>query len=124
MSNIDNIKKFGILPKNQIVRKNIHSVSIADTKVQEFRKSRKCKISNREEKSIHDLVPTYLNPKSPTLYARRFLDDDIFLFNQLNEIIIRSRYKFCFTDGNAANLNTKFFSNLEKLNELKLYNKW
>ena len=119
MSNIDNIKKFGILPKNQIVRKNIHSVSIADTKVQEFRKSRKCTISNRVEKSIHDLVPTYLNPKSPTLYARRFLDDDIFfcLINSM-KLLSDPDINFAFTDGNAANLNTKFFSNLEKLSEL------
>ena len=119
LSNIKNIIKFGILSKNQILKKNIQSESFANLVVQKYRKNIKCEISNKEIKYLHDLVPLYLNPKTPTLYSRKYIQEDVF-FCMINssELLTDTNINFAFTDGNATNLTTKFYRNLEDLNKL------
>ena len=119
LDNIDSIVKSGILPKNYIIKENIPSESFANLKVQKLRKNTQCQISNKEIKYIHDLVPLYLNPKTPTLFSRRNIQDDIFfcLINSKN-LLSDIDVNFAFTDGNATNLSTKFYYNLSNLNNL------
>ena len=120
LSNIENIIKFGILPKNKIIKQNIQSKSFANLEVQKYRKTIKCIISNKENKFLHDLVPLYLNPKTPTLYSRKNIQEDVFfcLINSY-ELLSDPEVNFAYTDGNATNRITKFYYNLDSLNKLK-----
>ena len=117
LENFKSIVENGILSKNETINKKLNSFSFADNDVQLWRKSKECVISNFEKKKLHDLVPLYLNPKTPTLYARKPIQDKLFLcLIDSKQLISDTGIEFAFTDGNAANRTTKFYRNLIDLN--------
>ena len=77
-------------------------------------------ISDRTRRNLHDLVPLYFTPKTPTLYARQNNQYNFF-FSKISSIKIISDLKknFAFTDGNAASDLTKQYWNLKNLPKLK-----
>ena len=119
--NFQSILTNGILSKNEIQNKKISYKSFAEEDVQKRRSEIQINISDGLTRcSLHELVPLYFNPKSPTLYSRQAYQNDYF-FCKISPIKIISdlKKKFAFTDGNAASDNTKQFWNLKKLQILK-----
>lgn len=120
IDNFESIIANGILPKNEIIKKKLITKSFADMDVQNFRKDIDCFISNSQKKKLHDLVPLYLNPKTPTLYARKNIQNQLFfLIINSKKLISDTNIDFAFTDGNATNQITKKYWRLDKLKNLK-----
>lgn len=119
IENIENIVKYGILSKNETVKNNLNAISFADRDVQGWRKAKNCLISNSKNKKLHDLVPLYLNSKTPTLYSRKPIQNRLFFcLIDAKKLISDINIEFAFTDGNATNLNTKFYYSLNNLKNL------
>tara|TARA_Y100000590_G_scaffold285424_1_gene321230 strand:- start:4908 stop:5621 length:714 start_codon:yes stop_codon:yes gene_type:complete len=117
-NNIDTILSNGILPKNKVEEKNIPYESFADEGVQARRHSRPVYISGsgKDTYSVHDLVPVYLTPRTPTLFARREIQDDIF-FCLIGSYILCGQ-EFAFTDGNAGSRSTQFYHSMNNLDQI------
>jgi len=119
--NFKSILTNGILSKKEIQSKKISYKSFADEDVQQRRSGIQINVSDGSTRcELHELVPLYFNPKSPTLYSRQAYQNDFF-FCKISPIKIISnlKKKFAFTDGNAASDDTKKFWNLKKLQTLK-----
>lgn len=100
--NIFNIFRHGLLSHNYAHNKGIVKVDISDHDVND-RRTRKDPFYN---KSLHDYVPFYINPKNPMLYVRKADQDDILLIGvKPMKLLNRS---FLVTDGNAASDGTSF----------------
>ena len=67
---------------------------------------------------LHDLVPLYLTPRTPTLSIRRDIQSELFFLDISLDAVCDDLVPFAFTDGNAGSNNTKFFCNLGKLSEI------
>ena len=118
--NFESIITNGIISKNEIKKKNINYKSFAEDEVQKRRSKVDINISDRTRRNLHDLVPLYFTPKTPTLYARQ-KDQYNFFISKISSIKIISDLKknFAFTDGNAASDLTKQYWNLKNLSKLK-----
>ena len=118
--NFESIITNGIISKNEIKKKNINYKSFAEDEVQKRRSKVDINISDRTRRNLHDLVPLYFTPKTPTLYARQNNQYNFF-FTKISSIKIISDLKknFAFTDGNAASDFTKQYWNLKNLPKLK-----
>ena len=111
-NNLQNILQNGLQSHNQARTNGLTQVDIADNQVND-RRSRLEPIYNR---SIHDYVPLYFNPKNPMLFKRSNLQDEIVILAIYRLILYRKGTLF--TDGNAAAKATTFFNNLEELKQL------
>ena len=118
--NFESIITNGIISKNEIKKKNVNYKSFAEDEVQKRRSTIDINISDRTRRNLHDLVPLYFTPKTPTLYARQNNQYNFF-FSKISSIKIISDLKknFSFTDGNAASDLTKQYWNLKNLPKLK-----
>jgi hypothetical protein len=115
IDNLGSLLTHGILPKNEIIKQGWDYVSFAEESVQDRRHDREIEISNHVIVTIHDLVPVYLVPKTPTLSARRDCQDSIFFIVISADILAQDNIEFAFSDGNAASRETKIFNSLYKL---------
>ncbi|MBF0241400.1 MAG: DUF4433 domain-containing protein [Desulfamplus sp.] len=114
VSIIDN----GILSKNCVEKRVIEHESFAEPNVQLKRHEKSVVLSNNSLVSLHDLVPVYLTPRTPTLYSRQSIQKDIFFAVVNSRIICNEKYVFAFTDGNAGSYNTIFFNDLKELSKI------
>lgn len=110
--NLQNILQNGLKSHNQARTNNLTKVDIADNQVND-RRSRLEPIYNR---SIHDYVPLYFNPKNPMLFRRNSIQNDIVILAIDRNILYQEN--ILFTDGNAAANATSFYNNPEELNNL------
>ena len=110
--NLQNILQNGLKSHNQARANNLTKVDIADNQVND-RRSRREPIYNR---SIHDYVPLYFNPKNPMLFRRNNIQNDIVILAIDRKILYQEN--IVFTDGNAAANATSFYKNPEELNRL------
>ncbi len=108
IDNLENILKFGLLPNGN----NYQKINISDNDVNS-RRTRNEPIYN---KKIHTYVPLYFNPKNAMLYKRKDFQSEIIVFALKKELILNP--EIVFTDGNASCATTKFFKNIEDLNQL------
>lgn len=99
-------------------RKRIKYDSFAEKTVQNRRHYKRITLSNNQNYTIHDVVPVYLIPKTPTLYARKHQQYRVIFARIQSSILQDDGVEFTFTDGNAASKNTKFFTDLDLLSEL------
>ena len=119
IDNFESIMSNGILAKNDIKQKKLITKSFADVDVQNFRKDMNFFISGSLKKNLHDLVPLYLTSKTPTLYARKDIQNQLFfLLINSKKLICDMNINFAFTDGNATNQITKSYWKLDKLKNL------
>ena len=119
IDNFESIMSNGILSKNDIKQKKLITKSFADVDVQNFRKDMNFFISSSQKKNLHDLVPLYLTSKTPTLYARKDIQNQLFfLLINSKKLISDMNINFAFTDGNATNQTTKSYWKLDKLKNL------
>lgn len=110
-NNLENILQNGLLSHTQ-AHGGLNQVDIADNQVN-TRRGRRETIHNR---SIHDYVPLYFNPKNPMLFRRRNIQDDIVIL-AIDRNLILSQNSI-FTDGNAASQGTRFFNSINQLTQL------
>lgn len=110
-NNLENILQNGLL-SHTLARAGLNQVDIADNQVN-ARRERRETIHNR---SIHDYVPLYFNPKNPMLFKRRDIQDDILILAIDRNLILNQNS--IFTDGNAASHGTRFFNSIAQLQQL------
>ena len=113
--NLESILKNGILPKNEVIGRNLNHYTFAMSEVQERREARNITLANHNTYNIHDMVPLYLTPKTPTLFVRREIQDELLFLVIKSSILYDGEIEFVFSDGNAGATNTKFFYSLNRL---------
>lgn len=109
--NLQNILQNGLLSHSEAHRGLLQN-DIADSEVNN-RRGRKEPIYNR---SIHDYVPLYFNPKNPMLFKRREIQNDILILVIDRKVLLEPNT--IFTDGNAASKSTKFFASIPQCSQL------
>lgn len=116
--NFQSICKNGILPKNEVEKNSINAQTFAIPQVQTRRHSKACVLNDGNIVHIHDVVPLYFTSRTPTLYARRHLQKDIFFVVIDKDVLFSPGVRFSITDGNAASNSTHFFNSLASLQTL------
>lgn len=116
--NLKSILEYGILPKNEVIRRGLKYQSFAEETVQARRHYRHIILTNNNKYTIHDVVPVYLIPKTPTLSARRNQQEQIIFIRIIASILRDDAIDFAFTDGNAASKDSRIFNDLNQLSEL------
>lgn len=110
--NFKSIIENGIISRNSIIKSNFNFFDFSNSEVQTRRHFREFYI-NGIKYWIHDFVPLYFVPKTPTLYAIKDMQDKLF-FIEINSAKLLENKKYFLTDGNAASSNTSFFENTEE----------
>ena len=106
--NLESILENGLLSHyNDLVDEHIDNAEIND---------RRDKIEPLHDQNLHTYVPFYFNPKNPMLYVNKDIQDDIVILALNRNLLLKN--KTIFTDGNAATYRTKFYNDLEDLDEL------
>lgn len=118
LENLESILQYGILSKNEVKNRHIKYKSFAMEDVQEKRDHISICLSSKISVNLHELIPLYLTPKTPTLYKVRNLRNEIFFAIIKSEIIIDDESEFGFTDGNATSPKTIFFNDLNDLSKI------
>lgn len=101
--NLVSIEKRGLLSLSEVLRRGLERFDVSNSEVQALRDRRREPIWNR---SIHDYVPLYLNPKNPMLSALRHLRGDLVILKIDDDVARTGEAIFC--DGNAASAATQF----------------
>jgi len=110
--NLEKILQVGLKSHNYARQNKLMQNDIANNDVND-RRSRVEQIHNR---SLHDYVPLYFNPKNSMLFVRRNIQDNIVIL-AIDRMLIYAENTI-FTDGNAANGPTKFFNDTNSLNQI------
>lgn len=106
VNNLDSIFEYGLLAHN-----NPHKKIDISNKEVNLRRNSNEPIYN---KSIHDYVPLYFNPRNAMLYKtqKEFGDEIIILAFNRNTILLENSL---FTNGNAASDHTLFSNDITEL---------
>lgn len=121
MSLIENARSIlqrGILSQKEAIDRNIHYKSFADEDVQDKRENKSILLTDGKKHNIHGLVPLYLTSKTPTLYARKDRQNEIFIAIIQSFIILDENVEFAFCDGNAASDFTRAYYSLNNLSAM------
>lgn len=111
IDNLESILNNGLKSHN-MAHDGLLKTEIADERVNK----RRIRIEPIYERSIHEYVPLYFNPRNPMLYSRKNIQNKLIVLAIDRNIIFKE--KFLFTDGNAASKSTKFFNSIEDLSKL------
>jgi len=110
--NLENILRYGLQSHNLAHQNNLINVDISN-RIVNTRRKRRDPIYNR---TIHDYVPLYFNPKNPMLYCKRYIQSNIIILCLYNGLIFERNTLF--TDGNAASDKTIFYNSINQLDKL------
>lgn len=106
--NLESILVNGLLAhNNELVDEHIDNAEVND---------RRNKIEPIYHKNLHTYVPFYFNPKNPMLFVNKEIQEDIVILAFNKNLLIREG--IIFTDGNAAVNKTKFYGDLNDLEQL------
>lgn len=108
IQNLSSILASGILSNAEIKRRRVSIADISDSSVQ----ARRDEIEPIYDRSIHEYVPFYLNPKNPMLYRRKEMQNEIVIIAVSTSVLSSNCHVF--TDGNAA-ANATLFSDDESV---------
>lgn len=118
VENLDNILKEGILSKNAVESSSQNYQSFANTEVQAIRDDKEITCSDKDSHELHDLVPLYFTSKNACTYSQK-QNQDKFCFILISSFILADKgIAYAFSDGNAANLNTRFYWSLNNLDKI------
>ena len=67
-------------------------------------------------KNVHAYIPFYFNPRNAMLYKNKDIQDDLVILAFNKRLIYQN--SSLFTDGNASVNGTRFFNNLNDLNQI------
>jgi hypothetical protein len=118
VDNFPSMLKVGILPRNVLDRARRNHSSFANEIVQNRRDLVNIICSDGKKRNIHDLVPLYYTPLTPTLFCKQNVFSRIFFAVINTEIIHENGFHFAFCNGNAASSGTKFFNSINQLNQI------
>ena len=119
-NNLKNVLTHGLLSHNDAHKKGLISTDISMAEVQKRRKDKEIMV-NGKNMSLHEFVPFYFNSRNPMLYVRNDIQHELVILLVSADIIDTkmSAPKFAiFSDGNAANHPTKFYSGIGQLDKL------
>ena len=106
IEHLDSILKYGLFSHNNPYKK----IDISNQEVN----NRRTEIEPIYQKSIHDYVPFYFNPRNAMLYRnQRIFGDNIIVLGFSNEIVCYD--KVIFTNANAASNHTLFTNDIIQL---------
>ena len=106
IEHLESILKFGLFAHDNLYKK----VDISNQEVN----NRRIKIEPVYEKSIHEYVPFYFNPRNAMLYRNQHcFGDNIIILGFSNEIICYN--KVIFTNANAAANHSLFTNDITQL---------
>ena len=88
-------------------------VDISDNNVQQLREKTLDKIHS---KNLHSYVPLYFRTKNAMFYKKREILNSCAVLHVSRKIILNRGVVF--TDGNATNLETKYYKDISKLRKL------
>lgn len=115
IENLNSMLKVGILPKNVLNRANRQHHSFANNQVQYRRDQIDIQCSDSKKRNIHDVVPLYFTPLTPTLFCKQDIFTKIFFAVVNPHIIFEKGFHYAFSDGNAASNGTNFYNSTEYL---------
>ncbi len=114
LSNLKRILEYGLLCHKKAhnkINRHIFDLSVSDISDQDVQKIRKDKLLN--QKSLHEYVCLYLNPKNPMLLKRKQWQQELIILGIDSELLTAEGVYF--SNGNAAAYNTEFYNDLECL---------
>ena len=114
MTSVDNLISIienGLLSHNRAHREGYVT---RDISLQEVNDRRRFK--SVYGRPLHGYVPLYFNPRNPMLAYRRAMQDSIAILYLDKSLLFQD--ETVFTDGNAANNATAFYSDLQDLDKL------
>lgn len=112
IDNLESILKYGLFAHSNPYKKR----DISNTEVNN-RRNKKESIYNR---SIHDYVPFYFNPRNAMMYKNKNEDIVVLAFSQ--KLIFQN--SAIFTNKNASADNVGFFNSAQELNKLQWNYVW
>ena len=104
LENFQTVRKHGLVSRNAAIEQGLRVQDYSDREVQSRRASRQESIFQR---SLHDYVPLYLNPRNPMLFRLRDQAADLVVLG-LTPKLLDYHSQHCFSDGNAASEQTLF----------------
>lgn len=126
IDNLDSILKEGLLSEEEVAKRKIKHISIADEKVKARRKEKMVYLRSyynwydKIKKTIWQCVPLYISVKNPMLYkvlhGYKISPENIVMIQVDTLKVIKKHY--CFFDGNAASDFSKEYIKLDNLENL------
>jgi hypothetical protein len=113
IKNLSNIFQYGLKSHNVAHSKKYNVEDISNKEVNKNRE----KLETIYQKQVHDYVPLFFNPLNVVQWAVSFKVYDYVILGIDKKILLSMNTLF--TDGNAANRDTKFYNDLRKLSKLK-----
>jgi len=111
INNLPSILANGLLSHN-LAHQQCGVIDISDLDVN----ARRSAVDPIYKRSLHNYVPTYFRPRNPMSSARRELSSHLVILKLNPQLLLQSG--MLFTEGNAACCNTRFFNELNDLNQL------
>ena len=94
------------------------SESFAEESCQEIRDNKKIYLSDGNLHELHDLIPLYFTPRTPTLFARKAEQNSLIFAEIESFVILDESISYAFSDGNATSHETRFAYDLKKLDQV------
>ena len=113
VDNMQSIHKYGLLSHKRAHTTGYVIEDIADPDVINIRTWKKVPESG---KRIVEYVPLFFTPRTPMLFVKKEMQDDIVILCLDNVLLLRE--DVIFTDGNAASYETNFFNDLQSIDNL------
>jgi hypothetical protein len=112
-NNLSGIFKDGLLSHHNIKKKRLTYTDISDCDVNVIRAAKHDPIY---KKNLHEYVPLYFNHKNAMLFKKRDIQNTLVILCINSELLLNNTA--IFTDGNAANNPTRFYSRTKNLSNL------
>lgn len=118
ISNIETVLLHGILPKNRTEKLGLKSESFALESCQQERDRKDIFLSDKNKHNVHDCVPLYITPLTPTLYKLKEKQKHLAIILVNSFILAKHGIFYAFSDGNMASHVTTYKYDLSKLDQL------
>ncbi len=121
IQNLKTVFYYGILCKNEIIKRNITSVSIAEENIQ----IRRDKVTIPNGLKLHDYANLYIDFKNPMLCSKKSKNEEICILCISTEIL--NVPNVVMTDMNAAKSLVKFYdvkNGIDKLDFNRIFKKY
>lgn len=121
-TNLDQIKKFGILPRNEVIRRGLIFTDISNRSVNKRRNRRVASDTGTIIEDLHNFVPLYFNDDNPMYHQIQKNRKGRADWGKNNVTILRidsciADKAVFYSDGNAANNVTKFYTDLSTIRQ-------
>ena len=117
--NVETILRFGILPRNEAIKKDLIKKDISDNEIQIKRAKIKFRLPDYSLKSAHDLTNFYFAFDTTNNFRMCENDNNVALFCISRELLRSKDHWFVFTDAHLiSKYRSREYQNLEDLEKL------